>query len=656
MKKVLVFCVLLSLALSLDESSAWAIDVGWMQKGVRVWYFGAVGSTTSSDAEEAYLFGDVNGNNVQVTKHSGMNHWATSNAPDTSTYSFLGKGPCWINPQVLQNLQSGDNWKGQVISTVLRESHTYDTFKAMFSFPYLLLPIKTLFDLKSQRDLVKIVYYIDGFSTGIAYFDADTGLLLLYETSSGYVTVFFILSEINYDFATRSAFAEDNGPHTGFKSSVLEQQMMPFPDVRQGYAFIQSSVESRYGGTVQTWVSTSDSGNISSYMPPYENYCFFGSVPVLRRIDMTQASNYPPEQWNEYGQYLWWWVPTAVLQHSTINVFGVPMTRTSTNPYTFAATQQPAGLFFTKLWFDNDGYMTKFAAKDSTTGLDIDPDRTAAAYYQNSTTVNGLSYYKNTMGTATPVDLPSKIGVFRPSIGMWFLDRSGNGSWNDCATDKCVNFGIQGDVQVTGDWNGDGTTKIGVFRPSIGWWFLDYNGNGQWDGCSTDRCYNFGISEDTPVTGDWNGDGKTEIGVFRKSIGWWFLDYNADGTWSGCSADRCFNFGISEDTPVTGDWNGDGKTEIGVFRPSIGWWFVDVNGDGTWSGCGVDGCYNFGISVDLPVTGDWNGDGFTEIGVFRPSIGWWFLDYNGNDTWNDCTTDRCYQFGISVDLPVSGAF
>jgi hypothetical protein len=250
----------------------------------------------------------------------------------------------------------------------------------------------------------------------------------------------------------------------------------------------------------------------------------------------------------------------------------------------------------------------------------------------------------------------SQIGVFRPSDGMWFLDRSDNGSWNDCTTDKCINFGIQGDIPVTGDWNGDGTTKIGVFRPSIGWWFLDYNGNGQWDGCATDRCYNFGISEDTPVTGDWDGDGKTEIGLFRKSIGMWFLDYNGDGAWSGCWTDRCYNFGISEDTPVTGDWNGYGKTNIGVFRKSIGMWFLDLDGTGTWWGCGIDGCYNFGISEDLPVTGDWNGDGLTEIGVFRPSIGYWFLDHNGDHTWNNCTADRCYQFGISLDLPVSGAF
>jgi hypothetical protein len=250
----------------------------------------------------------------------------------------------------------------------------------------------------------------------------------------------------------------------------------------------------------------------------------------------------------------------------------------------------------------------------------------------------------------------SQIGVFRPSDGMWFLDRSGNGLWNDCVTDECINFGIQGDLPVTGDWNGDGTTKIGIFRPSIGWWFLDYNGNGQWDGCSTDRCYNFGISEDTPVTGDWDGNGKTEIGVFRKSIGMWFLDYNGDGAWSECSTDRCYNFGISEDTPVTGDWNGYGKTKIGVFRPSIGRWFLDVNGDGTWSGCVADGCYDFGLPEDLPVTGNWNGggDGITDIGVFRPSIGYFFL--KTDVYWHNCTTDRCYQFGISVDLPVSGAF
>jgi hypothetical protein len=448
MKKVLVLCMLLALALSLDGSSVWAVDVGWMQKGVRVWYFGAVGTTTSSDAEEAYLFKAVDGNNVQVTKHSAIDHWGTPNAADTGTYPFLDKGPCWIHPQKLQTLQSGDTWKGQVIATVLRESHTYNSFKAQFSFPYLLLPIKALFDLSPQRNLVKIVYYINQFSTGIAYFDADTGLLLLYETSNGFVTAFFLLSEINYDFATQRAFAEDTGPHTGFKSEAIETSTSGGAN----YVMIQSSVETRYGSTVQMWVSTSE----NSYSPPYENYCFFDSVPVLRRINMTEASNKPPEQWNAYGEYLWWWVPAGALQKSTINVFGVPMTRTGTNPYTFTATEQPQGVFyFTKLWFGTDGYMTAFSARDSRTLLNIEPGQTN---FTNLTTVKGLNYYKNTMGIATPAAPTELLYASFSGFGLWKWDGS---AWSLITSDKPQNMvasgaTLYGDFGTLGLWKYDG--------------------------------------------------------------------------------------------------------------------------------------------------------------------------------------------------------
>ena len=111
MKKVLVFCVLLALWLALDGSSVWAIDVGWMQKGVRVWYFGAAGTGMSSDAEEAYLFTSINGNTAQLTHHSGINHWSLPTA-EAETGSILDQGPFWIHPQVLQTIAVGDNWMG----------------------------------------------------------------------------------------------------------------------------------------------------------------------------------------------------------------------------------------------------------------------------------------------------------------------------------------------------------------------------------------------------------------------------------------------------------------------------------------------------------------------------------------------------------------
>ena len=404
MKKVLVFSVLLSLWLSLDGAGVWAIDVGWMQKGVRVWYFGAAGTGMSSDAEEAYLFTSIDGTNAQVTHHSTINHWVSPNPVDTGTYAILGKeGPCWIHPQTLQTLKSGDYWQGQEIVTVLPGPYTYDTFINEFpSIPYLLLPIKTLFDLESQRNMVKIVYMMEDFSTGTAYFDAETGLLLFRTNSTGFVTVFFILSEINYDFASQKAFAEDNGPHTGFKSNIIKTSSAA------NYVMIQSSVETRYGNTVQMWVSTSAGGSINIYAPPNENYCFFGSEPVLRRKYMTDTPNYPPEGWNEYGEYLWWWVPQEALQSSSINVFNVPMTRTSTAPYTFAAIGVGTGLYFSNLIFDNDGYMTDFSAKYSAIGLNIDLGPSASPGVPIHL-VDGLEYYRNTMGRATPPPPPATL-------------------------------------------------------------------------------------------------------------------------------------------------------------------------------------------------------------------------------------------------------
>jgi hypothetical protein len=254
--------------------------------------------------------------------------------------------------------------------------------------------------------------------------------------------------------------------------------------------------------------------------------------------------------------------------------------------------------------------------------------------------------------TYTPPNID--IGVFRPSTGWWYLDLNGDLVWSGCGTDGCSFFGTSADVPATGDWDGDGVTDIGVFRPSTGRWYLDLSGDQQWSGCGADGCFYYGTTADTAVAGDWNNDGFTEIGVFRPSTGWWYLDFNGDNEWSGCAVDKCIFFGTANDKPVTGDWNNSGYSKIGVFRPSTGMWFLDVNGNGQWDGCGTDRCINFGTSGDLPVTGDWNGDGIYEVGTFRPTTGYWYLDLNGNGQWDGCGVDGCYYFGTAADLPVVG--
>jgi hypothetical protein len=111
---------------------------------------------------------------------------------------------------------------------------------------------------------------------------------------------------------------------------------------------------------------------------------------------------------------------------------------------------------------------------------------------------------------------------------------------------------------------------------------------------------------DVPVAGDWTGAGTTQLGLFRPSTGEWFLDRNANRAWNGCKKDICItSFGTSGDIPVSGDWDRTGISKIGVFRPKTGEWFLDLNGNGKWEP-GVD-LYvpAYGRTGDLPVVGRW---------------------------------------------------
>jgi len=255
----------------------------------------------------------------------------------------------------------------------------------------------------------------------------------------------------------------------------------------------------------------------------------------------------------------------------------------------------------------------------------------------------------------------SAVGVFR--AGSWFLDANANGAWDGCqqsgGLDLCLfgSFGQAGDYPVAGNWNSGANSSFGVLRASTGEWFLDFNGNFQWDNCNVDRCYTgFGQTGDLPVAGDWTGNGFAKIGLFRK--GQWLLDGSGNGVWEGCNVDICLSFGQAGDLPVAGNWSGGTKAGAGVFR--AGTWYLDYNGNGAWDGCqqngGQDVClYNsFGVAGDLPAAGDWNGDGKAKVGVFR--AGTWYLDYNGNGAWDGCGVDKCYEgtFGINGDLPVAG--
>jgi hypothetical protein len=262
-----------------------------------------------------------------------------------------------------------------------------------------------------------------------------------------------------------------------------------------------------------------------------------------------------------------------------------------------------------------------------------------------------------TFSSAT--SLGDRIGIYRPSTGEWFLDANGDYAWDSRVDLTVRTFAATGSSPVVGDWKGMGDTQLGLFQASTLQWHLDLNDNRAIDDCEIDACEGpFGEAKDIAVAGKWNRRGNHRIGVFRPSTGYWYLDGNADGKLERCGIDRCvflknYMFG---DAPLVGDWSGRGISHLGLFRPSTGEWFLDRNGNRLWDDCRRDRCIeDFGRAGDLPVTGDWAGTDRSHVGIWRPSTGQWFLDYNGNGIWDGCSVDVCVAgFGVAGDIPVVG--
>jgi len=161
---------------------------------------------------------------------------------------------------------------------------------------------------------------------------------------------------------------------------------------------------------------------------------------------------------------------------------------------------------------------------------------------------------------------------------------------------------------VSGDYDGDGKDDIALFRPSSRMWCI----RGQ------SRFY-FGNSDDIPVPGDYDGNGTSEIALYRPSIGLWAL--------GGITR---FYFGSSADIPVPEDYNGDGSCEAAIFREADGLWVIRA----------VTRTY-FGGSGDIPLCGDFNGDGTAQPAIWRQSGGMWALKGQSR-----------FYFGGESDRPV----
>jgi hypothetical protein len=292
-------------------------------------------------------------------------------------------------------------------------------------------------------------------------------------------------------------------------------------------------------------------------------------------------------------------------------------------PVAFMSAVTGSGSVYTITVKSRGNGTIRLEVADNDTIVDLALNPLGGVGIANGDFAAGETYTVNNSGGDT-------TGVFRPSNGLLFLKNTNTAGFADLA----INYGTGGDFPVTGDWDGNGTDTIGVYRNGI-FYLRNSNTIG-----FADIVFAFGVPGDQPVVGDWNGDGIDTIGLYHGSTSTFILrNSNSAG-----APDVAFLLGVLGDIGIAGDWNGDGVDTTGVFRLSNGVMFLkNANTSGV-----ADIALNYGLSGDLPVTGDWNDDGVDTIGVYR----------NGQLLLRNSNTigfaDLVFALGNLGDMPIAG--
>lgn len=248
---------------------------------------------------------------------------------------------------------------------------------------------------------------------------------------------------------------------------------------------------------------------------------------------------------------------------------------------------------------------------------------------------------EDTNANAVP---PADLAVWRPNTGNgyagWYVI-GGTGSQQ-----ISQEWGLPTDSPVPGDYDGDGKTDFSVFRRAdttsewAKWYVLRSSDNTavvtEW-GLGENVTY-----EDVPVQADYDGDGKTDIAVYREND-----TVNGSPTWyihnSSTGSQGMHSFGATGDKPAPADYDGDGKADRSVWRPgNTTFYSINSSNNGFYS-------TSWAYSGEF-VSGDYDGDGKADIAVFGSAYTWYI---RGSASGSLLTP---HPWGLSGDKPVQNDY
>jgi hypothetical protein len=273
------------------------------------------------------------------------------------------------------------------------------------------------------------------------------------------------------------------------------------------------------------------------------------------------------------------------------------------------------------------------------------PNGQPAQFYSQSVTATPSGSYSYAVTTGTLPPGLTLYGAFGLIYG--YPTQAGSFDFTITATDNSnctgqrayrltIGAGAMA-LHVANDFDGDGKTDLAIWRGATGEWLIlrssdDQTQTAKWG--SSDEPY-----RDLAVSGDYDGDGKADIAVFRRGNGHWYIKQSSDGQ------NRDVYWGVGTDIPVPGDYDGDGKTDIAVWRGAETNWYILRSSDGQTE------TVSWGTSNapyrDLPVPADYDGDGKADIAVFRQENGHWYIKRSSDGV----VVDKYWGQGTDVPVP-----
>lgn len=227
------------------------------------------------------------------------------------------------------------------------------------------------------------------------------------------------------------------------------------------------------------------------------------------------------------------------------------------------------------------------------------------------------------------------IAVWRATTGVWYVMNSSSN------TVSITRFGLSQDTPVARDYDGDGKTDLAVVRSQdnvLVWYVL-----GSSDGAFS--ATQFGFDTDFPTPGDYDGDKKFDFAVQRTGANdddqaFFYILRSSNGNL------QVTPWGISNDVVVPGDYDGDGKTDVAVVRevpvdnPTNLVWYILNSSDGSFK------IVSYGLASDFTAQNDYDGDGKTDLAIWREENGSFYIRNNNGSS-------NVVRWGTVGDYPIA---